>query len=156
MASTYRAFMLWLIAIALPLQGIAAVEMQMCTPAAAAVVTLGGSHQAEPVLGRVVQFHAHATAKVSGHAHGHGHGQPTTDHPATYPVVSDLDDSGHLGHGMLKCCSAACSLAAYFSPSVAKHSRMPSLAPEQVGATFYPDVFLDGLDRPPRSFLACT
>jgi len=160
MSRIYRALLLWLVTIAIPLQGMAAVVMPLCVTELPVAVSNGVLNRTAAKMlnehSALADVKAPGQMLESGHGHGHGHAHgPAADgHGASSTATPDAGQSGHSGHSMLKCCSAACSMAVYFSPSVAKHSRMPSLAPEQVEATFCPDVFLDGLDRPPRSFPA--
>jgi len=154
MSRTYRALLLWLIAIAIPLQGLAAVVWPLAMSGVSIPVANGGSNRAgaEAMDG----VHGHQQGHQPGHQQAHQQEQahPAAGHGAGNAATPDVDPPCHSGHSMLKCCSAACSLLAYIPPSLAKHSPMPSVAPVQAEAAFCPDVFLDGLDRPPKRFLA--
>jgi hypothetical protein len=156
MSRTYRALLLWLIAIAIPFQGIAAIAMSLCAPALSVVLKSGTPDRAEveAMHRRSATSDPKTSSQMSEHGHWQGQAHSAVDPDASKTAVPDLEQSGHAGHSMLKCCSAACSLVAYMPPSLTKHSRVPSPAPSQAEATFYPDVFLDGLERPPRNFLA--
>ena len=156
MSRTYRALLLWLIAIAIPLQGLAAVVMPLAMTGVSATANHGAQNlaSAETLDGA----HGHQSAHQSAHqlSHQQGHGHTATGHGvgSASATAPEADPPCHSGHSMLKCCSAACSLLAYIPPGLAKHSPMPSAAPLHAEAAFCPDVFLDGLDRPPKRFLA--
>ena len=152
MSRRLRAIVLWLIAVAIPLQGIAAIVMPVCGPgqfataAGAAFARAGGE-----------ALHAHRVAHDTGILGDAGvprHGHAMHSHAASGITALDAGHAGHAGHGMLKCCSAGCSMAACSAPSLATHTRVPSIAPVPSEAIFYPGVILDGLDRPPRLLLA--
>ena len=85
--------------------------------------------------------------------------ESSTHHQAavTHAEQSDHDaagDSGHAGHALLKCCSAACALAAVMPASTVTRAQARSPAPLHPVARIYRSVTPDGLDRPPKSFLA--
>lgn len=146
------AFILWLSTAAFPVQGFAAIGMPPCVAAPSASVADAG-------LGRVsaVTMHGHRVAPDVGvrvQANEAGHGQAVAIHGSSEISAPDAGHAGHSGHSTLKCCSAGCSMAACAALGLATHSRMRSLAPVQSEANFYPDVILDGLDRPPRLLLA--
>ena len=152
MFRSFGALVLWLIAVAIPVQGIAAIVMPLCVPGQFARV-------ADAALKRAGGETMHAQrgvpdAGVIEHAHEPGHGHTIAAHGAGGFTAPYADHAGHSGHGMLKCCSVGCSIAACFAPDLATHTRAPSLAPVQSEANFYPGVILDGLDRPPRRLLA--
>lgn len=82
-----------------------------------------------------------------------------TDHSAHHADVhtDDKADSkaDHSGHHMLKCCSAACAMAAALPASILTTRALTGLpAPLHPLTQFYSSVTPDGLDRPPKSFLA--
>ncbi len=156
MSRTYRALLLWLIAIAIPLQGLAAVVMPLGATGLTSTVSHGGPTRAEAGTLDGVHGHRHGQAHQQMHQQVHQQvpGHTATGHSSGNPAAPDTDPPCHSGHNMLKCCSAACSLLAYMPPALAKHSPMPSVAPVQAEAAFCPDVFLDSLDRPPKRLLA--
>lgn len=156
-----KAIVMWLIALTIPLQGMAAVAMPSCAPA----------------------HHGAAAERVSiaaddGHAHAHTHdhamagvaataataataNMATPHHAAANPMTAATqahgagsDKSSDAGHPMLKCCSAACAMAAVLPPSLPERLKLRSPAPLQPLAQFYRGVTPDGLDRPPKSILA--
>lgn len=141
--------LVWLMALAIPVQGVAAVGMLHCAaspqqeplaltaPAHAEAMHAHGpgSHHAHP---------AHAGHGHDGHHVGDGHG-PAADDPA--------DNTTSLGHKCSACaaCCAGLALPAhaveFSSPIVASFAALPP------GAT--PVRFVLGrLDRPPRPTLA--
>lgn len=150
MRCVVRALLVWVMVIALPVQGVAASAMLFCGP----------GH------GRTVQ------GPASHHAAGHGHDMAATDHGAhthsvhavahsagSEPSVanpSDGADGLFPHHGKFSCssCAACCSalaLPASFSlpetPGPAHPLRTSLEAPV---ASHQPD----RLDRPPRTVLA--
>lgn len=120
---------MWLIALAIPMQGMAAVVMPQCPPAQHAVAP--GTSE------RFADERAADHAASSGHQDGTAHGE-----------------SGHSDHGVLKCCSATFSMAAVTTPSVVAQTPLRLPAPLHPLAQLYRDVTPDGLDRPPKLFLA--
>lgn len=150
-----RAFLVWVMVIAMPVQGLAASTMLLCGP----------SHE-RMMQGLVLDV----SASAPGHAgdalhemtamdHGdHGHsGCGATIAPAP-PVGTHGDGAGSLfpHHGTFNCsaCAACCSAialpASFEVPEVVRTAhamRSPPMAPV---ASHQPD----GLDRPPRALLA--
>lgn len=139
---------MWLIASVIPLQGMAAVVMLPC-PAAQHTVAPGASD-------RVAEERAADSALVGAAIHQIHSDVESGDHSATsgHQDGSTHGESGHSGHGMLKCCSATCSMAAMTTDTVVEHAKLRSPAPLHPLAQLYRDVTPDGLDRPPKRFLA--
>lgn len=155
MSRNFRALVLWLIAVAIPVQGIAAIVTRLCVPAISATVADVGLGQAGAMM-----MHGHRAAPEAGfmaHVDDPGHGHAVEAHGPgdfTAPDADPAGHAGHAGHGMLKCCSAGCSMVACFATCLATPTDAPSLAPVQSEASFYPGVILESLDRPPRLLLA--
>lgn len=63
-------------------------------------------------------------------------------------------ESGHTGHGVLKCCNAACSIAAETTSNVVAQAQLRMPTPLNPAAQLYRDVTPNGLDRPPKLLLA--
>jgi hypothetical protein len=148
MSRVVRSLVLWLIALAIPLQGMAGGIMLHCAPTQQAAGSPGLSH------GVAHAPAAQTMAGLSAHAMHHGAVEHMlADHPG-----QDDDGlhgaGGQSGHNMLKCCSAACSMAAGVVPNLAVQAQARSPAPRQPVAQFYRGVALDGLDRPPKTPLA--
>ena len=80
------------------------------------------------------------------HPNGQVHGSDSTGDLAK-PAP---DHAGQSGHGMLKCCSAGFSIAAFFSPGLAARTQARSPSPLQPVVQIYQGVILDGPERPPR------
>lgn len=155
MQRVFRAFLVWVMVIAMPVQGMAASVMFFCGP----------SHE------RMMQGQmADAPVSPSSHAAnpgrepaatGHGvHEQAVPAHPVADEPATDADGNDATGlfphHGKFSCsaCAACCSalgLPASFvlpTPSIPEHvAPMPTVEPV---ASHQPD----GLDRPPRTVLA--
>jgi len=129
---------LWLVALVIPLQGMAAVAMPNCA----------SSHSA--AMGT-------APGQAAG-SHGVHHGavgaEPmgATAHHA--PGVADhVTDNAHGGHAVPKCCSAAFSMATLVTPMAVARSHAREAAPVHPLAWLYQGVTLDGLERPPKGLL---
>lgn len=158
MRRVLRIALFWLIALAIPAQGVAAVSMLFCGPthhrlAPAAHPASSHSHE---------QPGAHDDHAVMGdHAAGaHNHGSTDHGQPADVPTGDAADQRVFAGDldqlTMHKCgaCASCCAVSVLPSAVVtfeaadteAVHSALPTFA----DATF----LTGGLDRPPRSFLA--
>jgi hypothetical protein len=139
MSTVVKAIVMWLIALSIPLQGMAAVVMPMCPPAHHS----GSTGDSEGLT----QHHEVdcETAASADHTMHQGTASPHT-------AASSPEDSaaGHSGHGMLKCCSASGSMAAVMAPELALRAPASSPAPLQRVVQFYRSVTPDGLDRPPK------
>lgn len=154
----FRAFLVWVMVIAMPVQGMATSAMVVCGP----------SHE-RMTQGLMLDAPGVASSRAAhGHddsAMDHGVHQGEHVHPASGGPVADLpsagaDVDGTVGlfphHGKFSCsaCAACCSalaLPASFvlpEPSTPVHLvRMASVEPV---ASHQPD----GLERPPRTILA--
>jgi hypothetical protein len=146
MSSVFRAVLMWLIALTLPMQGMGAVVMPQCPPA----------HHTVPVAFDLFADHQSADSPMAApvnHATHHGEAADQAA-GAGHDVGATHGESGHSGHGMLKCCSATCSMAAVTAPSLGARTQLRSPAPLQPLVPLYRGVTADGLDRPPKLFLA--
>ncbi|GAA4412201.1 hypothetical protein [Quisquiliibacterium transsilvanicum] len=125
MRSLLRSLFVWLMALALPLQGIAAVGMQACGPV----------HER---AGQVA-----AAAHDAGHMHAHADAEHVT-------AGQESPAAGHQCGACAACCTAAAlpSAVVFAAASGAAAELIPA-APERV-ASFVPP----GLERPPRAILA--
>jgi hypothetical protein len=134
---------MWLMAVAIPVQGMAAAVMPLCPPNHHADVQLhppehlAHGHGADSAQGVSMNHAAHHAAAAEPmdieHHEGAGHAEP-----------------GLSGHGTLKCCSAACSMAAAMTPELVTWPRARAPAPLHPAAHFYRGVTPDGLERPPK------
>lgn len=143
-----RTIVMWLIALTIPLQGVAAATMPLCAPShhAAASAKAGGPDGPMAQLPLADAADPHALHKRTATHH--------TDDSAHHGSAAH-GKAGQSGHDVLKCCSATCSMAAVTSvPSLAARSPQRSPNPLHPVASRYRGVTLDGLDRPPRRFLA--
>lgn len=130
---------MWLIALALPVQGMAAAIMPLCPP----------SHHAAPVS--LVESPA---AAITTAQHPSMHDGMGAHHASDASHADPQDGEAAAGsHHMLKCCSAACSMAAFTVSSLAVRVQQRSPAPLHPLASHYRGVTLDGLDRPPKQIL---
>jgi hypothetical protein len=124
MVNLFRSIVVWLMLLALPLQGFASVTMMACVDGTRnpAAVQVGAAH------------HDHA-AMLAQAANAAAHGG---DH--------------HSGHGALKCGGAACCVGAALAPCLP--SVLPALplaaAPVSLYSGFLPAVDLAHPERPPQ------
>ena len=142
-----RSVVMWLIALAIPVQGMAAVVTPLCLPAHHS----DGSSMAHRLVGhRGVAAHA---ALAGDHAAHHG---AASDHDtgAAHDHLTAPDETGHAGHAMLECCSAACAMSGVMPPSLAARASACSVAPPHAVAPLHLGVTPDGLDRPPKPIVA--
>ena len=147
MPAVVRLLALWLIALSIPVQGMAAVVMPLCPPAhhsdgLPAPDRLADPHGADAPAALSVDHAAHPGTTADRFAH------PAHDH-GTAP-----DGPGHAGHSMLECCSAACALSGVVPPNLVMQAPASCAAPPHAVAPLHLGVTPDGLDRPPKSILA--
>ena len=158
MGKMLTSVMIWLVAIAVPAQGIAAATMMHCGV---------GSHHAQAASNKVEALpHAHLVAPVDHAAHQHAsHPDPDAD-TASEPVQSTTssDASGTArpdkGVGDVKAVKTAaqkCSVCASCCAGLALPSTaviLPSLDPAHEVTVLPPreaaSVVVDGPERPPR------
>ena len=136
----FRFVMAFLVALALPAQGLANAAMLHC----------GTSHQrmhtAQAAAHPAADHHQHHAA--AGHPHSADHADHTGHEPVSPDKLTDL--------GQYKCSSCASCCAGMALPST-----MPQLVAPELGATVFASVApgiaafaTDGPDRPPRPSLA--
>jgi len=127
MANLFRSIVVWLMLLALPLQGFASVAMACADgiPAADAI------HAAAPM----------AAAQAGGMHHDH----------AAMLAKADGGDH-HSGHGTLKCGGAACCVGAALAPClpVVQPALPLAAAPTSPYSGFLPAVDLAHPERPPQ------
>jgi len=155
MQRVFRAFLVWVMVIAMPVQGMAASVMLFCGP----------SHE-RMMQGLVVDAPASPSSHAAkpGHepaATGHGvHDHAVPEHPVADEPATGADGNDVTGlfphHGKFSCsacaacCSALCLPTSFVlpTPSIPEHvAPMPTVEPV---ASHQPD----GLDRPPQTVLA--
>lgn len=139
---------MWLIALAIPMQGMAAVVMLPCPPALHTVAP-GASD-------RFADDRAADSAMVAAATHSMHIDVESADRSAAseHQDSTTHGESDHADHGVLKCCSATFSMAAVTTPSVVARTQLRLPAPLHPLAQLYRDVTPDGLDRPPKLILA--
>ncbi|MFP5397700.1 MAG: hypothetical protein ACLGIT_05180 [Gammaproteobacteria bacterium] len=162
MSRVVRALLVWVMVIAMPVQGMAASVMLFCGP----------SHE-RMTQARVVDASASRAdaAGDAGHDHaatGHAaHRHAAPDHAAPFVMANAAADTGAetaaegaaglvAPHGTISCsaCAACCSalaLPATFSLADATSPVRSFRAPPSVPVASHPP---DRLDRPPRALLA--
>jgi hypothetical protein len=145
MSSLLRSLLIWLVVLAMPIQGLAASVMQHCTP-----------------VGSPVPSVATVALSMDGHDHAHAVELPGHEHAQQSPGSEGLTaDDVNVAHGKAtagagKCSAcAACCAAVGMPPSV---SPIPT-PPAEAQALQLPFIEVDsfvpgGLDRPPRTRLA--
>jgi hypothetical protein len=137
-----RSWLVWLLVLALPVQGVAAMRAQHCAPTQerlqTAVSAAPGPHAAQP----------HA---ADGHHAAHAHAVAAAHESASDPASAGLPDTG----------GAKCSACAACCPVLGLPTRVLDLLPGLTSSTTMElrrirvDSFVPGgLDRPPRPDLA--
>ena len=161
MRPLFRLALIWLIALAVPLQGIAAVSMAVCGPGHARMLPAAGIASS--------MKHDHAAHDHAAGAADHHHGQHAAgamhemvaDHEASSDVDASQLDKRNAADKLaqlakLKCsaCASCCTGAAFPASIVSfdllKESPVFVASPIVANATF----LTSGQDRPPRSSLA--
>ena len=158
----WRSLLLCLMALALPLQGLAAARTLHCADAAgrghAAGMSAhaGDTARAHPAHGDTDgAHHARSPAHAHGHDHGHHHGQTDLIDPVdaqadagSHPAQAPVD-----GHSCSAC--AACCVGLALPPAaplmaLPGHEPAHALVPDREAASF----ISSGPERPPRTDLA--
>jgi hypothetical protein len=144
MLSRFRSSLVWLLLLALPLQGFAAAAMLHCGPShhrmlAASSVAAAESH---------MHAHMHAT---SGHHHGQETGLEHGAADAGTPAAHDLDT---LSKFKCSACAACCTGAAMPTAALFIPSLPPAGTPAVALIASRAEFLSGGLDRPPRILLA--
>jgi hypothetical protein len=150
-----RTALMWLLLLALPLQGFAAATMLTCGP----------NHHRLPVHAAAASVHDHGHDHGNGngqhhaHAHEHAPAPAQADAEAAVDVAADRAPSSHAmdqgAKSKSKCsaCAACCigaalpAAALVFAPFDAATAPVGSAPASRVG------FFTDGPDRPPRLHL---
>lgn len=147
MSLRFRLCLTWLLLLALPLQGFAAVAMVHCGPV----------H--ERMLAEVTAGFAEKGQDEVGHGHHHQHAAGVAgEHPdAGAPgPATDLPSADHLDEiAKFKCsaCASCCTGTALPTAVLPMVFVAPSLTTGPCILTVHVDFVLDGLDRPPRNLL---
>lgn len=155
MRRVVRAFLVWVMVVALPVQGMAASTMLFCGP--------GHEHMMPvPVLDAPAVAPGHGgdvvhQAAATGHD-GHEHAVASDPVASEARAGTDADDGKGLfpQHGKFSCsaCAACCSAmalpASFALPEVTSPALPIGAAPDAPVASHQPD----GLERPPRTVLA--
>ncbi len=176
MSFLFRATLIWLLALAIPLQGAMAAAMRCCGPEHHQSQNAG---ERPPATGHDLngaspdhgghsgQVHDHhspshwhaehggAVAQTSGSAHVHAQASTASPDESTVALRGqhDAQDSGPLEAGKCSVCASCCTATGL--PSQAPVIKAPSfdeLHVVSVGAS-PPEFTTSGPDRPPRSFL---
>jgi hypothetical protein len=135
MSKLLAAVLAWLMLLALPVQGMAAVDLLPC----------GMAHA------------GHGEAATGQDMLGH-HAMTDPAPPSTGPALLDHDTMHAAGdattagaQGLPKCCGAGLSMAAIVGPALLTHGAMRPPVPLPPAFSLYQGVVLDGLERPPRA-----
>ena len=150
MAHGSRLVLMWLMTLAVSVQGVAAYAMPLCPPShhmAAKSQHLASAqaadHHGDGMSGLdrpPMQAGESQHRMAAGHAHSHGMEAAHAPEGADTPVS---------GHDMLSCCSANCSMVGMTAVLPRQPSQAASPRPVQPMASLYSGVALAGLDRPP-------
>jgi hypothetical protein len=148
MSRVLRAFVMWLIALTIPMQGVAADVMAHCAAAQHRAASSSADDFAIDGAGDSAGPSASA-AQIYIELESGEHAADWRHHDGIAH-----DESTHSDHSEPKCCSATCSMAALTSPILVARTRLRLPAPLHPLAQLYRDVTPDGLERPPKHFLA--
>ena len=154
MSLTWRVLLVWLVALALPLQGLAAARLQHCAPShpAAAMVTTaaiaGHSAHADHAQGHA-GGHQGGEHHDEGH-HGSAHGAAPGMSAAEGAQPAQDDGGSGSGTGSCSACAACCAALALFAPGPGLPESLPDTLVPQRPPLESASFFSDGLDRPPR------
>lgn len=130
MHRTVRLFLLWLLAVALPMQGAAAAAMLHCSQAQGAGQVATQAHA-----------HHHDHAALQGHADaGHARFATPDDHAA--------------GKTGCSACASCCHALALPAPAIVLPAQEPAFTPFALPAHAAVVFLTDGPERPPRALLA--
>ena len=135
-----RSLFVWLLALALPLQGIAATGMQAC----------GGMHGGPGPMAAAADVTVHGHARADAH-HAHAERSSVSAHAlADQDQDQELPAAGHQCGACAACCPAvALPSEVAFPAASGKAADVIAAAPAHV-VSFVPP----GLERPPRNLLA--
>lgn len=141
MVCRFRTALMWLLLLALPLQGVAAATMLGCGP----------NHHRNTEGAGAAGVHQHQHA---GHD-GHSHDLPASDvESAAADVAGDPGTSSHaLDKGAKSKCSvcAACCIGAALPAAALLFARFDTVeSPAALTPASHVGFFTDGPDRPPR------
>ena len=148
MVDRFRKALMWLLLLALPLQGYAAATMLNCGP----------NHHSMMVGSATASGAVHDPSSV-GHHHGDaGAASVAGDHHST--AANDSGDDASAAHDLnqlakSKCsaCAACCMGVALPPAALAVASFPPAMTPAVFVSAPHDDFLSDGLDRPPRLLL---
>jgi hypothetical protein len=148
MPPALRTFLMWLLMLAISVQGFAAAAMLHCGP----------GHQRQQHVAAAVDGHEGHAADHGQHGHsGHqaSHGMSAAgDDVASDGVASD--DSGapaSLAAAKCSACSYCCYATAIVGTLPSVGVAAPDTAPDAVAPPRVEGIVPDGLDRPPRPLL---
>jgi hypothetical protein len=156
MQSLLRSWLVWLMVLAVPLQGLAGTALQHCATAAQPSAQQIAQSAQRSTAEVVHADHARAQSSVDGghgyrHGHGHVHG-PAADSSgavATEPASVPAIDGDHQCSACAACCSSL-GLPTWAVPLTAPTTASAAAPLSRVAVdSFVPA----GLDRPPRSRL---
>jgi hypothetical protein len=148
-----RTILVWVLALALPLQGVAASTMLHCGPSHARMTQGPGLESAARVESGTHE--GHSARSSTGHSRVE-RAQPDSHHSEHARVIAQHDsasDGASLSyHGKVSCsaCAVCCSAVVMSGPvampDLARGVHTLNAASEALGASYMPD----GLDKPPR------
>lgn len=145
MKSRFRTALMWLLLLALPMQGFAAATMLNCGPNHHRMLSAGSTDQIDRDHRATVEPHQHAMGMADDHHEMVGE-TGTNDHPS----VHHLDK---LTKFKCSACAACCIGAAMPTAELVIDSFSPAMMTATFVSTLQVDFLSDGLDRPPRLLL---
>jgi hypothetical protein len=145
----FKIAMLWLLALALPVQGFAAVTQSSCAP------QMQTQHIVAASEGIPDSVHSHHPIATDGIEHRHHHMSTSAEQ------AGHVDADKQTGHQDNKHANVKCSACATCCVGIAMLPAMPQLPAFPIASTlvvsslsaFPPGHIPDGLKRPPKFFL---
>lgn len=139
-----RTLLIWLLVLAVPAQGAAALTMAFCAP----------NHHGGAAASHAAPMASTERAHAPGAHEGHAQAAAAPDNSADAGGSAAPAKSGHAGKHKCSACASCCSIGAMLNSALAV--PVPDLTPT-VFSVMLPRVAgfaLDGPDRPPRIVLA--
>jgi hypothetical protein len=145
MSLVVRALLVWLLAIAIPVQGAVAAAMACCGPQ---------HHQGQPVNANDGHAHHHATADSHPTAMDHDHGSRADAGDADSPSLDGDPHTATLKSGQCSACSSCCTATGLPSrPALFGTMPFGEVLVASVGTPLL-EFITSGPKRPPRPFPA--
>ncbi|MCW5664090.1 MAG: hypothetical protein KIT35_09665 [Piscinibacter sp.] len=155
MSRVVRAFLVWVMVFAMPVQGMAASMMRFCGPGHVHMGQGAELDAAAPPAWVGEPGHEHAAAGHAMHAHTAAHDDDEASRPSAEAGMDGAE--GLLApHGKFSCsaCAACCTALALPASFSLPEAAGPALPRQAAASAPVVSHHPDGPDRPPRAVLA--